>query len=418
MRQKKEGSGVVAVIVTVLTLVFVWGVSTGATSLKEETLTTSTLIEKSFSAYEHLKSFYTEGKTTFKMTARGKTQTADFPVKMAFEKPNKFYVKFDHPSMGFEIVSNGKVLYSYLPSLKQYRKLDAPHTIKEIDLEKVIAPGARASGVLMILLSDDPKSAIIRNTTSAKMLPPEELEGKTYYVVQLKQSDKSKVDLYIDPNTFLIKQMNVDMTEAIKSRPSSQKPPADLKITLTEDYKIIKPNEKVSAEVFAFNVPEDAKEVESFVPPEPSREQAKADLKGKKAPEFTLKDIDGNTHSLSEQKGKVVLLDFWATWCGPCRRSMPFIQKLHKRYKDKGLVVWGINAQSDTQALKKFLTAQKITYTILRDTEGSVSREYGVTAIPRILLIDKKGSVAGDYTGFSSDVEKEMEQTIKKILEQ
>lgn len=414
MKQKKVERRVAGVMLTVLMVVFGCGVSIGAITPQQDQLTTATLIEKTFSAYEHLKSFYTEGKTTFSLTANGETQSIGFGTKMAFQRPNKFYTLFDHPTMGFEVICDGKVLYSYLPSLKQFRKMNAPATIKEIDLEKVIAPGARAGGLLSILIAEDPKSTILRNTISAKMLNSEKLGDKTYYVMQLEQSDKSKVNLYIEPDTFLIKRMYVDMTDAAKARSYPQTPPSDLKITLTENYEVIKSNEKLSEELFAFKPPEGAKEVKSFIPP---KEEAEVDLKGEKAPEFTLHDLEGITHSLVQQKGKVVVLDFWATWCGPCRMSIPFIQKLHEQYKDKGVVVWGINAERNEETVKKFVAEQKLTYPILRDVKGEVFRKYSVSGIPRILLIDQEGKVVVDYTGFSKDAEKEMEETIKKLLE-
>ncbi|MCX7765356.1 MAG: redoxin domain-containing protein [Candidatus Sumerlaeia bacterium] len=393
--------------------------STGFVGATEDTLSTDTLLNKMIGAYKDLKSFYGEGLITIKMTAEGATQSMDIPTSIALERPNKFRVSFNHPQMGFEIITDGNNLYSYLSGLAQYRKLPAPATIAEIDLGKVIAPGAQSSGVLGLILSPEPKKYLLEGTINTSLLSPVELEGKQCYNLQLNQQGKVKTNMFIDQKTFLIRQINVNMTEALKEEMAqdkslTRKPPADLEYTFTEKYNLLKINESLPPEVFKFIEPKGAKEVAMF---SPSVEAEETNLSGKMAPDFTLTALDGTKYTLSAQKGKVVLLDFWATWCSPCVKLLPDIQKLYKEYKDKGLVVWGINSESDESRVKKMMEKAGITYPTLKDPDSNVAGLYNVRAIPRTIVIDKSGKIVKDSAGFSGpQTIDEIETAVKEAL--
>jgi len=132
------------------------------------------------------------------------------------------------------------------------------------------------------------------------------------------------------------------------------------------------------------------------------------------ASDFVLKDLNGNNVALSDYRGKVVLIEFWATWCPPCRATMPGIEKLHKAYKDRGLVILAISLDSgDWDFVKSFLASYGITYTVLRGTDD-VQSKYGVRAIPTTVILDKQGRIAKRYLGFGN--EDDFEKDIKAIL--
>lgn len=124
------------------------------------------------------------------------------------------------------------------------------------------------------------------------------------------------------------------------------------------------------------------------------------------APDFSLKDADGKTVHLSDYKGKVVLLDFWATTCGPCRLEMPWFENLQRTRKDKGFEVLGISVGEDTWAeVKPFLARMKVNYRIVMG-DDAVTHAYGdVDAIPTTLLIDKQGKIAAVHVGVDSGPE-------------
>lgn len=137
---------------------------------------------------------------------------------------------------------------------------------------------------------------------------------------------------------------------------------------------------------------------------------------GKKAPGFTLKTIDGKTISLKDFKGQVVLLDFWASWCQPCRVNNPKVMKLYEKYKNSGFTVIGISLDDKEDAWKAAVKADKLTWinvSELKGWNGDISKKYLVTAAPTTFLIDKKGNVAS-RTLHGDQLENKIKELIKK----
>jgi cytochrome c biogenesis protein CcmG/thiol:disulfide interchange protein DsbE len=113
---------------------------------------------------------------------------------------------------------------------------------------------------------------------------------------------------------------------------------------------------------------------------------------GKAAPDFTLQTLDGKTVTLSDLKGKVVVVNFWASWCEPCRQEMPAIEKAYETYKDQGLVVLGVNLRENNVSVKGFVDMHKLTFPILMDKDNSVAVDtYKVKPIPTTFFIDRQG---------------------------
>jgi thiol-disulfide isomerase/thioredoxin len=132
------------------------------------------------------------------------------------------------------------------------------------------------------------------------------------------------------------------------------------------------------------------------------------------AADFKLQDLNGKTVKLSDFKGKPVLLDFWATWCQPCRDAIPGIEKLHKAYSDQGLVVLGVSMdQGGWDSVRTFVKERGMTYIILKGTDD-VSSDYQVRTIPMLVIIDKTGKVVKRHLGIGGD--DELEKDVKAVL--
>jgi len=130
------------------------------------------------------------------------------------------------------------------------------------------------------------------------------------------------------------------------------------------------------------------------------------------APDFTLKTIDGQEITLSKLKGKVVLLDFWATWCGPCRESIPHLIQLYKAYRENGFEIIGISLdKGDAAVVRNFVKSVDIPYPIVVATE-EVARDYRVTSIPATFFIDKEGKIREKISGFNSMIAQQMNSNI------
>jgi thiol-disulfide isomerase/thioredoxin len=175
-----------------------------------------------------------------------------------------------------------------------------------------------------------------------------------------------------------------EITYSIKATPNAGDTPVEYKSKITQLTRALKVDQPIAPDLFAFVPPADAKEQP------PTAAGNRVDLTGKVAPSFRGVSLDGKVYSSQELKGKTVLLDFWATWCGPCKRSMPITEKLHEDYKSKGLVILGIDVGENRDVVEK----------IMGDEAGMTSA-YSVNLFPTFVLINADGKVASHQFGFN-----------------
>jgi len=133
------------------------------------------------------------------------------------------------------------------------------------------------------------------------------------------------------------------------------------------------------------------------------------------APDFRLTTLEGKEVALSELKGKVVLLDFWATWCAPCREAIPHLIDLHRTFGQNGLEVIGMSVdKGESETVRRFAKSMDIPYAIII-TPDEVQREYGVVSLPTTILIDREGKIRQKYVGFTSEISKQLAATIEEL---
>ena len=136
---------------------------------------------------------------------------------------------------------------------------------------------------------------------------------------------------------------------------------------------------------------------------------------GKPTPNFQFQSPDGQATSLSELRGKPVLLNFWATWCGPCVYEMPYFQQVYNEWSDKGLVVLAINVGESPSTVKSFLQSHDLSLPVLLDTKEDVALRYNIRYFPTTFLIDKNGIIQGIKIGpFLS--KEEIEAGIRRVI--
>jgi len=135
----------------------------------------------------------------------------------------------------------------------------------------------------------------------------------------------------------------------------------------------------------------------------------------KAAPEFTLQDADGKTVKLSDYKGKVVLLDFWATWCGPCKIEIPWFMEFQRKYKDQGFSVVGVSMdEGGWQTVKPFVEEFKMNYPVVIGNDETATAFGGIDVLPTTFIIDKQGRITATHQGLIS--KDEMEDAILDLL--
>jgi thiol-disulfide isomerase/thioredoxin len=138
---------------------------------------------------------------------------------------------------------------------------------------------------------------------------------------------------------------------------------------------------------------------------------------GQPAPQFTLPTLQQDQPtSLKQYAGKVIYLDFWASWCAPCRTSFPLLNKMHEKLKAKGFEVVAVNLDEDKANAEKFLKEFPVSFTVLRDAKGEWSDKFVVESMPTSFIIDKQGVVQNIHHGFASDDINELEEKVTQLL--
>ncbi|MGB6605701.1 MAG: TlpA disulfide reductase family protein [Steroidobacteraceae bacterium] len=143
---------------------------------------------------------------------------------------------------------------------------------------------------------------------------------------------------------------------------------------------------------------------------------ALADPTGQPAPQFTLGARSGHDVSLAQYKGDVVMLNFWASWCGPCRQEMPLLESIYEKYNKLGFVLLGVNVEPDSNAANDWLKATPVSFPILYDKESKVSRLYDVEGMPSTVIIDRAGRVRMLHRGYKPGDENEYLDSIRALV--
>ena len=136
----------------------------------------------------------------------------------------------------------------------------------------------------------------------------------------------------------------------------------------------------------------------------------------KPAPNFTLKSMTGKNMKLSEMTGNVVLINFWASWCGPCREEMPLLNALHQKYGPLGFTVLGVNVEEQTDKARGFLKDFPVDFPVLLDKTNKVSKMYNVIAMPTTVVVDRDGNMRFIHKGYKSGDEKKYQKMVKKLV--
>jgi peroxiredoxin len=134
------------------------------------------------------------------------------------------------------------------------------------------------------------------------------------------------------------------------------------------------------------------------------------------APDFTLKSRTGENIKLSELRGQVVMINFWASWCGPCRQEMPILDQLYQRYQPMGFTLLGVNVEEDSTAADKILKEIPVTFPVLYDNKNKVSKSYQVQAMPSTFLIDRDGKLRYLHKGYKPGTEEEYQQQVRELI--
>jgi peroxiredoxin len=143
---------------------------------------------------------------------------------------------------------------------------------------------------------------------------------------------------------------------------------------------------------------------------------ALADPAGSPAPAFTLASSSGSEVRLAPYKGQVVMINFWASWCGPCREEFPLLDSIYKKYSRMGFTLLGVNVEPDSQAANAWLKQTPVSFPILYDKDSKVSKLYDVAGMPSTVIIDRSGKLRVLHRGYKAGDENEYLDSIRALI--
>jgi peroxiredoxin/outer membrane lipoprotein-sorting protein len=354
------------------------------------------LIARVAQRYTGLENYYVKGTFFFVAELAGTSQEFNAPFIQAGSPPGRMRMEIDHDALGSVVVSDGEATWTYFKVLGQYQKRTA------VPLEGSTGEGGEAKTMptaggsflgMYKSIADEARPTRVVGKADIR------LDGRLVNctVIELARSEPDSTGLVLGPDTVWVDPDNALVLKSVHSTKGDMRG-METKTRMKLTYDVIRMDEEPPEELFVFEPPAGAEEVDDFGMGGASR----PDFSGTEAPDFRLTDLDGRPHRLRNYRGKVVLLDFWASWCTPCRKELPTIEKLHREYGSKGLVVLAVNSEADKVA-RSFVKKYGYTFTVLTDVEGSVFGDYAVSSIPVTIVIDREGLIVDHFIGYHGE---------------
>ena len=355
------------------------------------------LLKKVAESYANLKNYQFEVHCTKSLNSPGRyVAPEESRIILAVAAPDRLHFEIRAPLNQQMTVSDGTTTWTYLPQYKQYTKEDGAPA-EAVDAEDTEDNESQDPVALARFQLITRFQNLAQEGKSIQLLSEEELEVGGEKIrcavvqtteepreVMLRQSPAVE-QLWIDPKRYLV------LKSVLKTKRNVRN--SLLSVTETWEWTRARVDQEPEASLFAFQSPRGVKLVQVLDTP-----FKQADWRGRAASDFTLKSLDGEDVSLSSLRGKVVLLTFWASWCGPCRKELPVLANLESELGGRGLVVLGINDERGSAA-RNFLQSRGLALRTLSDSRHAVHRLYGVHSIPTLLVLDRGGTVIGHYHG-------------------
>ena len=365
-----------------------------------QSLTADEVLEKTRSAYGSLKAVHLIAEREETTYLNGNPLSASSECELAAGPGNRYYARFKLPNEEAIVASDGSNIWRALASKKQWTKVSAAALESDSDEEESENASANdLHGVMQSILLYH-LLALAKNAQDPVIVKEEDFKlGHTKLHGYLVRGHKDQLvfELLVDQQSFLV----------VRAK-EQRKSPQGLMEVITK-VKQLELNQAAFDSLFAFEPKRGWNEVEMLVLPGEQRML----LTGERAANFTLKTLDGEPVALANLQGKVVVLDFWATWCGPCRTELPLIEKLRAEFGD-AVEFYGVNDE-DTSTVKKFVKEKDLHMPVLLDSRREVHARYGVRAIPTLLIIGPDGVIRQHLIG--SRPEPVLRKAIQTVLE-
>jgi len=361
-----------------------------------------------------LQAFSCRIDSSIHIRATGIDQRMDSKMTLRLERPNRLAILLDEGLMGATIVSDGKQLTQYVPAMNRYTVKDAPADLK--DWHEVEAAGMMgASGAYLSADSDEFYKALMEGVTKSEYVGIEEVDSAQCHRCRFEQ-EEFNWEIWIDAGEKpLVRKIVPDLSKQF-AQAGGVLEDAKMEYFVTLKDWNVEPD--FADADFAFTPPEGATKVSSlFEGLAGGGEEGPHPLLGEAAPAFQTVGLDDKSIDLAAHIGKeVILLDFWATWCGPCVQAMPEVDGVAKKFAGRGLVFYAVNVAEDAETIKEFLKTSELDVPVAMDADGKITESYGAELIPQTVLIGKDGKVQVVHVGFLDNLADQLSQQVEDLL--
>lgn len=367
---------------------------------RAQSITAEQVLDKVRSAYGSLKTVHLLAERDETIYLDGRESTSSSECELATGSGNRYYARFRPANEDAIVASDGNNIWRVLASRKQWTKVSGAALDSGGDEEESgNASTNDLHGVMQSILLYH-FMALAKTARDPVILKEEDFKlghAKLHGYLVRGHNDQSAFELLVDRQSFLV----------VRAKEQRKSPQGVMEVVTRVKQLDFDP--AAGDSLFAFEPKRGWNEVEMLVLP---GEQSMV-LTGERAANFTLKTLDGEPVALGSLQGKVVVLDFWATWCGPCREELPMVEKLRTEFGD-AVQFYGVNDE-DTSTVKKFVKDKNLHMPVLLDYKREVHVRYGVRAIPTLLIIGPDGVIRQHFIGSRS--EPALRQAIQTVLE-
>ncbi len=345
----------------------------------------------------------------------GMRQEITTTYSVAVERPAKLAIRRIKGMPTFTMVSDGSNVYSHLPMMDRYAVSVAPKTYDEL----FQAVGAMGATTMFIdnLLKDDVRAAVLEGVKKATLGGRAIVDGQECDLLRFEQNEFDWEMWVTTGATSVVLKVVTDMTKGMGAVDEQMPGMRDMKMTVENQFSGWTVGSALPAGAFEFKPPAGARKVDSLFAEEEG-DTVSDSLEGKPAPAFSLELLDGGKAEVPvvSTNATVVVLDFWATWCGPCRQALPAVAKVTAEYKGKGVVFYAVNQQEQPDQIRKFMEKEGVSCPVALDADGKVGVSYQVQGIPQTVLIGKDGTVQAVHIGLIPDLEKTLREQLDVLL--
>jgi peroxiredoxin len=348
--------------------------------------------------------------------APGMDNRMESKMTVRLERPNRVALVVEEGVMGMTVVSDGKQVIQFLPALKRYAVTDAPAELAALAESNAGMGMMGMTGLLIPNNGEEFYKSLVAGATKSEYLGTEKIGDVNCHHCRFIQ-ESVDWDIWIEVGKRpVVHKATLDMSKQFAGAGPEMK---DAKFEWSIAFTDWNTAPKFADADFAFTPPADAQQVENLFEglTGGQEEPAPHALLGQPAPVFQTVDLNDQPIDIKPALGKnVILLDFWATWCGPCVEAMPKVQEVAQKFADKGVVFYTVNSGEDALTVREFLNAAKLDVPVAMDVDNSVSTLYHVQFLPQTVLVGKDGKVHVVHEGFSDDLSKQLTADIEALL--